>query len=104
MKTIFGRKSLPAIENQELVGGADDQCCLSFREGVSWYRRHLCGRSQPHRAAHHGSSADRGGSSRKAKALQGSRDLPNDGASPEPVDDRISDVAVVSATSEASAV
>jgi hypothetical protein len=30
MKTIFGLKSLQAIEKQESVGGADDQRCCYF--------------------------------------------------------------------------
>jgi hypothetical protein len=41
--------------------------------------------------------------SREAKALQGSRCLPDDGASLELVDDRTGDVAVVPTTGKASA-
>jgi hypothetical protein len=32
---MFGRKSLPAIEKQETVSGADDQpCCITSRKVV----------------------------------------------------------------------
>src|SRR5437588_2648518 len=71
MKTIFGRKSLPAIKNQESV---DTVCC--FNEGLSRYWRNLRGRFQPGLATHHGSSLDCRGSSRETKTLQSSRNLP----------------------------
>src|SRR6266849_5385123 len=104
MKTIFGRKSLLAIENPEAVGGADEWRWLYSNEGLSRDRRHLRGRSKPRRAAHHGSSLDGGRSSRETKTLQSSRYLPDDGASVEFADDRTRDVAVVPATREAGVV
>ena len=70
-------------------------------EKLSGYGRHLRGRSQSHRAAHHGNSLDGRGSSRETQTLQGSRYLPDDGAFIELVDDRIGDGPVVPATSEA---
>ena len=73
-------------------------------EGLSGYRCYLRGGSKPRCANHHGSSARFGSYFREAEALQGSRYLPDDGASLELVDDRTGDVAVVPATSEASAV
>src|ERR1700687_325805 len=104
MKMIFGRKSLPAIENHESVGRADECCCLPSNEGLSQDRCHLRGRSQPCRAAHHGNSLDRGRSSRETQTFQSSRYLSDDGAALEFVDDRVGSVALVPATSEASAV
>src|ERR1700733_6321763 len=55
MKTIFGRKSLLAIDNCEFVnerviGGV----VLISGNAFSRDRRKLWGRSQPRRAAHHG--------------------------------------------------
>ena len=99
MKTIFGRKSLLAIESQKSAAGAE--ICVLFlpREGFSRYRRPLRGRSQPRLAVHHGSNVDRGSSPRETKMRQSSRYLPNDCASLEPGHDRIGDVAVVPATS-----
>src|SRR5204862_4611958 len=99
MKTIFGRKSLQAIENQESV---HTLCC--FNDGLSRHRRNLRGGSQPRRATHHGNSPDCRGSSRETKTLQSSRNLPNVRPSLEFADDRTGDVAVVPATSEAGAV
>src|SRR5713226_9486707 len=104
MKTIFGRKSLPAIEDHESVGGADECCGFLSNEGLSRDRCPLRGRSQPRRAAHHGSSVDRRRSSSQTKTLHSSRNLPDDGAALEFVDDRIGDVAIVPATSKASVV
>src|SRR6266851_6133236 len=104
MKTIFGRKSLPAIENHESVGGANECCWLLSNEGLSRDRCDLRGRSQPRRAAHDGNSLDRGRSSRQTQTLQSSRNLSNHGAAPEFIDDRIGDVAVVPATSKASSI
>ena len=73
-------------------------------EGLSRDRCPLWGRSQPRRATHHGAGFDRGRSSRQAKTLHTSRNLPDGGAAIEFVNDRIGDVAVVPATSKASAV
>ena len=103
MKTIFGRKSLPAIENQELCV---ERMWIAFllNKGLFRYRRSLRGRPQPRRAADYGSITRYRSRSRKTEALQGSRYLPGDSASLELVDDRTGDVAVVPATSEASAV
>src|ERR1700730_1804870 len=103
MKTIFGRKSLPAIENHESMGRPNDCCWLLSNEGLSRDRCHIRGRSQPRRTAHHGNGPDRGRSSREAQTLQSSRYLSDDGAALEFIDDRIGDVAIVPATSKASA-
>ena len=70
--------------------------------GFSRHRRYFRGGSQPRRAAHHGTSVDRGDYSRKTQTLQSSRHLPDDGASLELANDRSGDVAVIPATSEAS--
>src|SRR5216683_2850228 len=68
MKTIFGRKSLPAIEKQESVCGAGDQGVLLLsNEGLSRHWRNLRGRSQPRGATHHGNSLDRGAHLAKQK-------------------------------------
>ena len=75
---------------------------LLFDEGLSRYRRQLRGRSQLRRAADDGSFARYWSHSGKTEAVQGSRYLPSDGASLELVDDRTGDVAIVSATGEAS--
>src|SRR5271169_109908 len=102
MKTIFGRKSLLAIENREFVeervlGGV----VLISGKGLSRDRRNLRGRYQPRCAAHHGIGPCHWGSSRETQTLPSSRYLPDDGASLELADDRTGDVAVVPATSEA---
>ena len=73
-------------------------------KGLSWDRRDLRGRSQPRRAAPHGTGLAHWGSARETQTLQSSWYLPDDGASLEFVDDRGGDVALVPATSEASAV
>src|ERR1700686_5505584 len=105
MKTIYSDGRVCRILRivnlwvERMIGGV-----VFSNEGISWHRRHLRGRSQPGRAAHHGNGFDRGDSSREAQTLQGSRHLPNDGASIELVDDRTGDVAVAPATSEASPV
>jgi len=106
MKTIFGRKSLPAIENRESFGVERVISGVVFlcNEGLSRDRRPLRRRSQPRRAVHHGISFDCRSSSRKAQALQRSRYLPDDCPSIELIDDRTGDGAVVPATSEASTV
>ena len=102
MKTIFEPKSSQAIENRKLVSGGMVGIVFLFVEGFSWHGRHLRRRSQPRRAAHHGSISDRGDPSRETQALQSSRYLSDDGTSLELIDDRTSDGAVVPATSEAS--
>ena len=102
---MFGQKSLPAIRNQQSVGGPNDRSVVFLSdEGLSRYRCYLRGGSQPRRANHHGSSARFGSHSREAEAFQGSWYMPDDRASLELGYDRTGDVAVVSATSEASTV
>src|SRR5208282_1738415 len=105
MKTIFGRKSLRAIENREFVAEqVIDGVVLISGKGLSRDRCNLRGRSQPGRAAHYGSSSARCGFSCETQTLPSPRYLPDDGASVEFADDRTRNVAVVPATSEAGAV
>src|SRR6266568_4045098 len=63
-------------------------------------RRHLRGRCQPRRATSDGSGAGRRSRSCETTTLQSARCLSDDGAVPEFVDDRTSNVACVPATSE----
>ena len=67
---------------------------------ISRDRCHLRGRSEPRGAVHDGHSTGRRGPSCKTTTLQSSRYLSDDGVAPELVDDRTSDVAFVSPTSE----
>src|SRR5579862_4948309 len=102
MKTIFGWKSLQAIENCEFIAErVINGVVLISGKGVSRDRRKLRRRSQPSRAAHHGDCVDCWDCSREAQKLQGSRNLPDDCSSLEFVDDRPSNVAIVPATGEA---
>ena len=102
MKTTFGRKSLLAIKNREFVAErVINGVVLISGKGLSRDRRYLRGRSQPRRAAPHGTGLALWGSSRETQTLQSSWYLPDDGASFELVDDRTGNVAVISATSEA---
>ena len=102
MKTIFEWKSLADIDNQESISGADDCCQLFSMRG--FLDRAPFGADLNLVATHHGTGFDRGRSSRQAKTLHSSRNLPDDSAAIEFVNDRIGDVAVVPATSKASAV
>ena len=111
MKTISGQKSLAAIENREFAGGAGDYKASDTErviteqtishavflpsEGLSRHRRDIRGRSQPRRAAHHGSGLARGSSAGEAETVSRPRYLPDDGAPPEFVDDRTGYVAFV---------
>src|SRR5271156_3806062 len=102
MKTIFGRKSLLAIENHEC---ATEQVTfgvvLISGKGLSRDWCNLRGRYQSSRAAHHGTGLARWGSSCETQTLPSSRYLPDDGASLELVDDRTGNVAIVPATGNA---
>lgn len=63
--------------------------------------RHLRSRRQPRRPADDGSGTGRRRCSCETQTLQSSRHLPDDGAAPELVDDRISDVACIPPKREA---
>jgi len=104
MKTIFGQKSVLAIESQKSAAGAE--ICVLFlpRAGFSRYRRPLRGRSQPRLADHHGSNVDCGSAPRETKMLQSPRYLPNHCTFLEPGNNRTGDVAVVPATSGTGAI
>src|ERR1700693_5985032 len=106
MKTIFGRKSFSAIKTilkvrmERMMSGA----VFSLNKRLSRYRRHLRGRSQPDCAVLYGIGLARRSCFSQKKTLQGTRYLPDVGASLESGNDRIGDVAVIPAASESIAV
>ena len=79
---------------------AKDCVVLVASQRIPRNRRHLRGRFQPRRAASDGNGSSGRGRSCETAALQSTRYLSDDGDAPELVDDRNSDVAFVSATSE----
>ena len=83
---------LPA---ERIAGRIDNSGILRSDQGVSRHGRYVRRRRESRGPVPDGSSADRGGRSCEAKALQSARDLPDNRAALELIDDWTSDVAVV---------
>ena len=97
MTSRLALRKRPTTPSAELA--KDCVVCVA-RERIPGDRRYLRGRCQPRGAASDGNGASGRGRSCETAALQSTRYLSDDGDAPELVDDRNSDVAFVSATSE----